>query len=92
MTFRPVLLASVASIYEKYFLYFIRSNSLYIEIIVKGEPLNVKKQPNKQSAIGDGKECKEDKRRGVVIREFGREYIWKWRRAGKCSLEGGRAY
>lgn len=33
-----------------------------------------KKRPDNQSAIGDGTECKEEKRGDVVLDEFGTEY------------------
>ena len=41
-------------IYQGEFSYFRGPNSFYPEKILKGEPPNIKKRPNKQSAITDG--------------------------------------
>ena len=56
------------------FSYFTGPNSFHPEKIIKGEPPNIKKRPNKQSAITDGTGSKEDRRREAVMREFVREY------------------
>ena len=62
-------------IYQGEFSYFTGPNSFYPEKIIKGEPPNIKKRPNKQSAITDGTGSKEeDRRREAVMREFVREY------------------
>ena len=62
-------------IYQGEFSYFTGPNSFYPEKIIKGEPPNIKKRPNKQSAITDGTGGKEkDRRREAVMREFVREY------------------
>ena len=62
-------------IYQGELSYFTGPNSFYPEKIIKGEPPNSKKRPNKQSAIPDGTGSKEeDRRREVVMREFVREY------------------
>ena len=54
---------------------FYRAKLVYPEKIIKGEPPNIKKRPNKQSAITDGTGGKEeDRRREAVMREFVREY------------------
>ena len=58
-------------IYQGEFSYFTGPNSFYPEKIIKGEPPNIKKRPNKQSAITDGTGSKEeDRRREAVMREF----------------------
>ena len=60
-------------IYQGEFSYFTGPNSFYPEKIIK--PPNIKKRPNKQSAITDGTGSKEeDRRREAVMREFVREY------------------
>ena len=62
-------------IYQGEFSYSTGPNSFYPEKIIKGEPPNIKKRPNKQSAITDGTGSKEeDRRREAVMREFVREY------------------
>ena len=58
-------------IYQKNFSYFTRPNSFCPEKIIKGEPPNIKRRPNKQSQIIKGTGSKEeDKRREVVMRGF----------------------
>ncbi|XP_044168345.1 uncharacterized protein LOC122952543 [Acropora millepora] len=62
-------------IYQGEFSYFTGPNSFYPEKIIKGEPPNIRKRPNKQSAIPDGTGSKEvDRRRQAVMREFVREH------------------
>ena len=62
-------------IFQKDFSYFTGPNALYPEKIIKGEPLNIKTRPNKQSAITEGTGGKEeDIRRETVMREFAGEY------------------
>ena len=62
-------------IYQGGFSYFTGPNSFYPEKIIKGEPPNIKKRPNKQSAITDGTGSKEeDRRREAVMREF----VWQY--------------
>ena len=58
-------------IYQGEFSYFTGPNSFYPEKIIKGEPPNIRKRPNKQSAITDGTGSKEeDRRREAIMREF----------------------
>ena len=40
---------------------------MYPEIIIKGEPLNFKKRPNTQTAIGYGLACKLKKTKGEEL-------------------------
>ncbi|CAH3175052.1 unnamed protein product [Porites lobata] len=47
-------------IYQKNFSYFTGPNSYYLEKIIKGEPPNIKTQPNKLSAITEGTGSKEE--------------------------------
>ena len=76
-------------IYQGEFSYFTRPNSFYPKNITKGEPPNIKKRPNKQSAITDGTGSKEeDRRREAVMREF----VRKRRTTGKRPLKNKGAY
>ena len=60
-------------IYQGEFSYFTGPNSFSPEKIIKGEPPNINKRPNKQSAITNGTGSKEeDRRREAVMREFGK--------------------
>ena len=44
----------ILGIYQKYFSYCTGPNSFYPKKIIKGEAPNIKKRPNKQSAISEG--------------------------------------
>ena len=62
-------------IYQRDFSYFTEPNSYYPEKIIKGEPPNIKTQPNRQSANTEGTGRKEeDTGQENVMREFAGEY------------------
>ena len=75
----------ILCIYQKDFSYFTGPNSFYPEKIMKGEPPNIKRRPNKQSVITEGSGSKEDTRRETVMREFAGEYGRGIRQENVCS-------